>query len=147
MYMCNNFGKFDINDLIREVNKEDIEKMVQAAKKMQEELNSIDVKKVEKKMTFEDALSMTDVEIQIRYDYLDSLLYEIDDEIFELFEEIERLKIDLDIAKALEDKFTMQKIESIISFKELELEKLEDKQYIIEDMFEEVFLGILANIE
>lgn len=151
-----NIFNFDMSDY---VNDETIKRMKEQVEKINNseiDLNEILKKlnnKEEKKMTFEDALDLCDFEIKCRYDYLDELLCNIDDEIMYLAEEIERANIDKEVAEEMLDLGFEEARDKMIEAnrERVELNKrlkyLEEKYEITMDLFDEVFLGILANIE
>lgn len=104
-------------------------------------------------MTFEDALDLCDFEIQVKYDYLDELLCNIDDEMMYLTEEIERAKVDEEVAEVMWKNGFNSAREKLVSANrkrsqlQNRLEYLEEEYEIVMDMWDEVFLGILANLE
>ena len=131
---------------------------VNAINEVWEELGklfSVDKEEVEEEATktFEDALDMCDVEIQERYSYLDSLLCELDDEMLETYKEIEYAKVDEEICKRLiESDFDDKKEELVHIQKRLnrlteKLDYLQVKYDITDDLYEEMFLSILANLD
>ncbi len=166
-----NIFKIDYNDLFDEEALEKIRETVERINNNKIGIEEVikhyyiedENKEKEEKMTFQDAYDMCDFEIQCRYNYLDQLLCEIDDEIMYLTEELEKAKVNGEIAKelinnneeiarklfedygeinekTLSNGFRIEKIQE-------EIDYLYEKYEIVMDMYDEVFLGILANIE
>lgn len=102
---------------------------------------------------FTKALNMCDVDVEWRYNYLDDLLCSLQDESMELYEELERAKIDEEIAEALINDYGFDARNDLINcnIKRVELQKeLEEIEYRIEatnDLYDEVFYGILENYD
>lgn len=101
--------------------------------------------------TFQKALAMCDVDIKWRYEYLDSLMCDLSDESMALYEEIERAKIDEEIAEGLIDydvdarKDLIYANTRVVSLTK-ELEELECRMEVVNDLYDEVFCGIIANL-
>ena len=96
----------------------------------------------------EKALAECDVEIRDKFLYLDDILCDIEDEIMVLHEEITYVEVDIEIAKRIHStKFQEDYAIAILADKkkvfEEELEYLNVKYDVVEEMYEEMMLGLL----
>ncbi|HHV25986.1 MAG TPA: hypothetical protein GXX63_02180 [Tissierellia bacterium] len=154
MFKNNNFG-FSVEDYLKDI---DVDELVKVAKEIQEKTKDIDenfdfLYAEEKKMTFEDAYNMCPLEIQIKYNYLDELLCEIDDTMMYLTEEIEKVKVNREVAEEmLERGFESARDKMIEANRDRvklnkKLKYLEEEYEIVMDKYDEIFINILENIE
>lgn len=154
MFKNNNFG-FSVEDYLKDI---DVDELVKVAKEIQEKTKDIDenfdfLYAEQNKMTFEDALDLCDFEIQCRYNYLDELLCEIDNEIMYLTEEIEKVKVNRKVAEEmLERGFESARDKMIEANRDRvklnkKLKYLEEEYEIVMDKYDEIFINILENIE
>lgn len=106
---------------------------------------------IRKSDLFEKALDMCDADIKWRYDYLNNLLCDLEDKEAELYQAIVEAEIDAEIAKSLSENYNrkLDLSKTRVRKDELnkELEKIRDTRDVVEDLFDEVYFNILANLE
>lgn len=96
----------------------------------------------------EKALQECDVDVRDKFLYLDDILCDLEDEIEALHEEIMYIEIDIEIAKRMfKTKFAEDYALAILQEKKKvfleELEYLNVKYDVVEEMYEEMMLGLL----
>ncbi|MSU01390.1 hypothetical protein [Tissierella pigra] len=103
--------------------------------------------------TFEDALDMCDYDIKVKFAYLDNLLCDLDDDISEVFEEIAYAEVDEEICNRLIESDFEDERERLFKINQRQMKLAEELDYlqvkydIVEDLYEEVLFNILANID
>lgn len=93
--------------------------------------------------TFEDCLDNCDADIQIKFNYLDELLCGLDDEISEVFEDIQKAEVDMEIATKLLDRKRYNEANLARTDLKNYLGKLEDEYSVVDDLYEDMMLNIL----
>ncbi|NMA73520.1 MAG: hypothetical protein GX963_05035 [Bacteroidales bacterium] len=96
---------------------------------------------------FQKALDMCPAEIQIRFNYINDLLCDTNDEVYECFTNIQKLEVDEEVLEKINDFFEIAKVNRERVNLQRKLEYLEAKEDILEDMFDEMLLNILANLD
>ncbi|WP_313757168.1 hypothetical protein [Tissierella sp.] len=103
--------------------------------------------------TFEEALDICDYDIKERFYYLDDLLCELDDEIMETSAEVIYADVDEEICKRLIESDFEDERERLFKTNQRqrklaeELDYLQVKYDITEDLYEEMLFNILKNID
>lgn len=94
---------------------------------------------------FEQKLEECDYDIQCKYNYIDNQCCECEDEELEIVKEIAELEVELSIAKRLGRMDEVKEIENDIKEDKEYLNYLEDREDILEDLWEEMYFDILKD--
>ena len=97
----------------------------------------------EKEKSFEGKLDECDIEIIWKWNYIFDSVEEVQDKEMELAQEIAELKVENEIAERMEEynKVNVNELKK----KEEELNYLEDKEAVLEDMEDEMYAAIMTN--
>lgn len=100
-----------------------------------------------KEVTFYGLLEECDYSVQCRVKYLDEQLCDCDDEVLEVVAEIERLKVEKEVAFALEDYKEAERYNKLIYWQSKLLEYLEDRYEALLDLWDDVYFNVLKDAE
>lgn len=101
---------------------------------------------------FNKALSMCDIDVEWRYNYLNELLCNLEDQSMELYEEIEKATIDQQIAELLITDYNVD-VRNDLAFAnkrvvklQKELDEVEYRIEAVSDLYDDCLFNILANL-
>lgn len=93
--------------------------------------------------TFIEILEQCDVEVQVKYNYINDLLDDTDDSIVQANYELVELKTDLELAYRLRDTVKENEIKANIEKIIKRLDYLNEKYETLLDMWDELFIDII----
>lgn len=100
-----------------------------------------EIKKID---PFEKRLEECDYEVKVKFFYLDNLLCDCDDKRLEIFEEIEKTKVDIELYSRLQEVNRVRQLENQLDNLNAKYGVLEEKYDVLLDMYDEEILRILA---